>query len=340
MASTMHRDAPQHVGATEFSAKPYHRGYLTPSELKPAIAAAHRSRPWVTLAAALADHLMTYALLVAVVWTVSSRWWVLGLLVVPLAVFGIGRNLRALECLIHEGSHFNWSRTRHRLNDVLTFVTSGLPAGIRVGDYRASHLLHHGQFGTAADPDRRRYIELDIESMPRDSWRTFLPGLLRRLPRYQLGWLRELGAHRLQLAMPLSWAVVAVGVPFWFATGTAGSIWAVAVWLAGHLVALPVVRFLGEASEHVYTGTDVVFDATVSNLGRAQALFIHPHNDGYHTVHHMWPGVPHHALRRLHKLLMAEDPLGYGARLRHRTRFMQAPQYRAERYRADRYRAG
>jgi fatty acid desaturase len=166
--------------------------------------------------------------------------------------------------------------------------------------------------------------------MRRDDWRTFLTGLVRRLPCYQAGWLRELGAQRLHLAMPLGWALIGVGGPFWLVAGPRESMTAVGVWLAGYLVALPVIRFLGEASEHVYSDADTVFDATVSNLGRMQRLVLHPHNDGYHTVHHMWPGVPHHALRRLHELLLAEDPVGYGDRLRYRSRFMQVPRRRPE----------
>lgn len=48
-------------------------------------------------------------------------------------------------------------------------------------------------------------------------------------------------------------------------------------------------------------------------------------NDGFHTVHHMWPGVPHHALRLLHATLLTEDAAGYAARLRNRTSVLQSP---------------
>jgi fatty acid desaturase len=126
------------------------------------------------------------------------------------------------------------------------------------------------------------------------------------------------------MMMPVGWAVMTVGLPAWPLFGAGGAVLCTALWLAGYLLVLPVIRFLGETSEHVYTGAESVFDATVSNLGRMQRLFIHPHNDGYHTVHHLWPGIPHHALRGMHELLMVEDWDGYGRRLRHRTRLLEA----------------
>ncbi|MEV7806701.1 fatty acid desaturase family protein [Microbispora sp. NPDC088329] len=328
MSSTIYKNRLPAASPEPPSAKPYHRGYTAPPELRSAIAAAHRNRSWITIGAALADHLVIYLALAATVWTVTNGWWPLSLIVVPAGLVVVGRNLRALECLIHEGSHFNLSRTRRRANDVLTFVLCGLPAGIIVADYRASHLLHHGRFGGSQDPDRQRYIELDLEPMRRDDWRMFLMGLSRRLPRYQIGWLRAIGADRLCLAMPLGWALIAVGAPFWALAGPHEGIVAAVVWLGAYLLVLPVIRFLAESSEHVYSDATTVFDATISNLGRMQRLLLHAHNDGYHTVHHMWPGVPHHALRKLHELLLVEDPDGYGARLRFRTRFLQEPQTR------------
>ena len=80
--------------------------------------------------------------------------------------------------------------------------------------------------------------------------------------------------------------------------------------------------FVGESGEHAYRGTTTVFEATVSSLGLAQRLMFHPHGDGYHTVHHMWPGVPHFRIGRLHRVLIERDP-EFAARLRFRTRVLE-----------------
>ena len=305
--------------------KPYRRGYTTPAKLRQVIADAHRTRGWLTAGTAVGDHFVIYLLILGTVWVVLHLALALGMLLIPVALVALARQLRALECLVHEGSHFNWSRRRRRFNDLLAFTLSGFATGARITSYRESHLLHHGSFATARDPDRQRYIELDVEGMHRTSTLSFGWTVLRRLPRYQLGWLRTMRATPLDIVLPLGWALVAVGTPVGLVLGAPGFALGAGLWLTAYTVALPVIRFLGESSEHVYSGADTVFDATVSNLGRWQRILIHPHNDGYHTVHHMWPGVPHHALRKLHNRLVIEDHAGYGQRLRCRTRLRAQP---------------
>lgn len=307
-----------------FPAAGYRRGYSPPRSMRAAIADAHRTRCGLTLAVAAADHAAIWLLVAAAGWAVPHGPAVVGALVALVAVAGIARQLRALECLVHEGSHLNWTRGRRRWNDVLTFALAGMPTGTRIGDYRASHLLHHGRFGSDQDPDRQRYVELGLDG-GRIEPRWFLARhLIRQLPRYQIGWVRTLRVSPVYLLLPLLWTAVAVA-PTALLLGARAAAVGTVVWLAGFLVALPVVRLFGEASEHDFAGTDTVFDATISNLGRWQRLAFHPHNDGYHTVHHLWPGVPHHALPKLHRALLEQDPDGYGRRLRYRTRLLETP---------------
>jgi fatty acid desaturase len=288
------------------------------------LADAHRTRFGLTLAAAVVDHLVIWLVIAAAVAVALHGPLIAGVVATVLAMMVVGRQLRALECLVHESSHYNWSRGHRHWNDVLAFALAGLPTGARISDYRASHLLHHGRFGTAQDPDRQRYLELGLEDLPLDSRWAAAGQLIRQLPRYQIGWVRTLRTSPVYLLLPVLWTVMAVA-PTAAILGVRAAVLAAAVWLVGFLLALPVIRLFGEASEHVYTGTDTVFDATISNLGRWQRLVVHPHNDGYHTVHHLWPGVPHHALRSLHESLLEHDPDGYGRRLRVRTRLLEMP---------------
>jgi fatty acid desaturase len=198
----------------------------------------------------------------------------------------------ALECLVHEASHFNWSRYHRRVNDLLSFVLAAAPTGARIADYRSSHLKHHGRFGTDDDPDRERHKELDLEALPRHSLVAFGGGLPRRFPAYQRGWLSAFGVTPAIAALPFLWAVAFVALPGWWIGGARTAVSAYVAWLLAYLFFLPVIRFVGESSEHIYRQASTVFDATISNLGRLQRVVFHPHGDGYHTVHHMWPGVP------------------------------------------------
>jgi fatty acid desaturase len=302
----------------------YRRGYQAPAELRAAIGGAHRTRLRVTVLVALLDHLGIFLLAVGAAG--ALRWHAaLAVPAVPLAGLLIGKQLRALECLVHEASHFNWSRHRRRLNDVLAELLAGVATGIRIGRYRESHLVHHSRLGTDDDPDLRRYRELDVEGLQRDSRTAYLRGVCARLIIYQRGWLRTSTADPVSLAMPVLWAVTLNAAPVFLLWGTSAALTAAGAWAFGYAVALPVIRFIGESSEHSYSDADTVIGSTVSNLGPLQRWFIHPHNDGFHTVHHLWPGTPHYHLRNLHSALLATDPDGYATRLRFRTSVRSDP---------------
>lgn len=303
----------------------YKRGYSNPPELREAVAQAHTTRLWRTVAIALFDYSTVPVLLLAATSMPvrNAGWPVLGAAVV-VAALAAARQLRALECLVHEASHFNWSRRYRTLGDVLATLLAGVPTGARIADYRASHLVHHGRFGTLSDPDRQRYEELGLEDLNRSGVAAYVLGLLEKFGPYHRGWLSTLGSAPVATVLPLGWCAIVIVLPGWLMEGWVWAGGAGLAWLVTHLVALPTLRFIGESSEHVYREADTVFAATVSNLGLLQRTLIHPHGDGYHTIHHMWPGVPHHQLARLHRTLLAQDA-EYRSKLRYRTRVLERP---------------
>ncbi|MFF4832712.1 fatty acid desaturase [Streptomyces sp. NPDC001315] len=268
--------------------------------------------------------------LVAIVVAVACGWSLVSLtawVALPVALVGcvvVARQLRALENLTHEASHYNWLRHHRSWNDVLGWLLAGLPTSGRLSDYRASHLRHHGRFGTSEDSDRRRYTELDLEGMRRSSATAFAASVLVRIVRYQIGWLREIRSDLTVTVGALLWSTVLVAVPAGLVAGPVTAAVAEGIWIASAFVVLPVLRLIAEADEHIYSDCDTVFDATISNVGLVQRLLIHPHADGYHTVHHLWPGIPHHALRRSHRTLMARDP-EYARRIRIRRGVLDTP---------------
>jgi fatty acid desaturase len=276
------------------------------------------------VAAVLADHLGAFAAITIAV--VGYRF-----LPAPLAVAVnlaalvlVARQQRALECLGHEASHYNWSRSHRMLNDVLADLLAAVPVGARIRAYRVDHLAHHGRFGTADDPDLRRYTAHALEPLDRSSAVRFGRELLVRLIPYAAGWWRAIGTNRRAAAASFSWHAAL----FAFVAVLVTPDWAIVIWLnwlVAFVLVLPVLRLAAESSEHTYGQADTVFDATISNLGTLQRRLIHPHNDGFHTLHHLWPGIPHHRLARLHGALVELDPDGYGARLRFRTRLLAEP---------------
>lgn len=317
------------VGASgaveERSEKVYKKGYSVPSQLREEIRRAHQTRLAVTVTYAVVDvATIVGSTLAAGLAVASLTWWLAGVVVLVSAVV-IGRQLRGLENLVHEGAHYNWSRRHRRLNDALTVGLAAAAVGAKIEDYRAGHLRHHGRFGTDHDPDLQRYRELDLEAMDRGSRGAFALSVLRRFPRYQRGWLHEIGADSLWLLVPFLWATLLVVTPALMFAGPSAALGAGATWTLGYLVALPLLRLTAEASEHIYTDSFTIFDATISNLGWFQRFVVHPHDDGYHTIHHMWPGIPHHQLVRVHRTLVLHDSDGYGSRVRYRTTVRQHP---------------
>lgn len=308
--------------------RPFRRGYTAPASERAAIAAAHATKPWLSAAVALADQVIIAATVIAVAWPVLWQGWRIpvGLALACLGSVIVGRQFRALECLTHEGSHFNWSRLHRGANNLLVTVLASVPAGVSLNVYRSSHLRHHGRFGTRDDPDRANYERLGLENLDRSNALAFAIDSVGLTRRYLSRWRETARGSGIRPVIPAAWAAVVIVLPataLWWRPSAA--IVSAGIWLLGYCIMLPVIRFLGESSEHIYTGQNTVFDSTISNLGMLQKLLIHPHGDGYHTIHHMWPGVPHHQIRRLHQRLVIGDPAGYAARLPHRTRFLSGP---------------
>jgi fatty acid desaturase len=235
----------------------------------------------------------------------------------------MARYLRGLECLVHEASHCNWNR-RRSLNDAFANVLAALPVFSRVAPYRRQHLVHHALLGTDLDPDLVRYRQFDLESLDRSSVRRFTLEIVARLPRYTKEWFGAIGTDRATLLLSLLWhglGNLSVALVF----GVDYAVLFATHWAVAFVVCLPIIRIIAESSEHRYSDAKTVLGSTVSNLGWIHRLVFHPHWDGHHVIHHLWPAVPHHRLNALHNDLLRVDPDNYGKGLRFRTRVLEQP---------------
>lgn len=304
----------------------WERGYSAPVGARDFLKACHRTRPWLTVLTALGDHALIVALAAGIVraWQLHPA---LAILLYPLAAVGIVRSLRGLENLVHEGSHFNWWRSDHRLNDLLCNLLAAVPVFSNVARYRPGHKLHHFAFGTDEDADLGRYQVLGIEDLSRHHPLRFAAGIARRIAAYVVGWWRIIQTRPAVLGLSLLWHALFLILPLAPALGLgrALALWSV-FWIGPFLLLLPWHRFVAEAGKHQYAGQETVFDATISNIGSIHHLLLHPHSDGYHLLHHLFPGIPHHQLKRAHRGLSEIDPEGYGEALRLRTHVLEEPE--------------
>jgi fatty acid desaturase len=238
------------------------------------------------------------------------------------------RQIRALELLVHDGGHKNWWRSSTAWNNRLTNWFAGYWVCSDVKAYAKGHNgPHHGRFGSSVDPDLARYRELGIEAWDRSALLPYLQDLLHRLPRYVGSYYRAIGSTPKILAKFIGFHVVFCIMPLAVGFTTPGMalvLWG-GFWLLAMLGPLQVLRLIAESEEHVYQHGETEFDATVSNLGWLHHWLIHPYQDGYHLLHHLFPAIPEFRHKRFHRLLRTLDPINYGSRYLCRMQVVQEP---------------
>ncbi|TFF37930.1 fatty acid desaturase family protein [Mucilaginibacter psychrotolerans] len=229
------------------------------------------------------------------------------------------RSLRGLECVVHDGSHFNWLRKSRKTNDLLTNIFAAFAVFSTVENYRASHTLHHKYLGSDVDPDYKRHILLGLSQIDRTDRKKYIRQIITKLPIYIPSWWRAIGTDFRTLIKGIIWNLIFCSL-FYLILNSVSSV--IAIWLFAYFIPLtvflPVLRFIGEAAEHDYEQFEVVVSKTFSNTGIIHRLLFHPHNDGYHTIHHILPSIPHYKLPSLYKRLKAIDKVKFGSILRER----------------------
>jgi fatty acid desaturase len=217
------------------------------------------------------------------------------------------RSLRALENLGgHEGSHWNWCRRHHSLNDLLSNAFAGWWVLTSAEKFRKGHFVHHAKFGAPPDPCFTRYAMFHMvgkrNAGPSQLGQTIAKEYVPYLVDY---W---------QFAIEGKGCQVAIGCALHFTICVLMSLLIPGFWLgwiAGVIIPflflLPLLRMWAEAEEHDYDGRSE-FEDTYNNLSWFSQWVTHPAGDAYHLLHHTLPTVPHFRMAHVHKALLAADP--------------------------------
>lgn len=292
------------------------QGYELPAAARALLPAWRKTRPLVSVFAAIGNVIAILTVAVLHLLVVGYSLWLAAVLYAP-AVLMISRMLRGLEVLLHEGSHYNWMRHRSH-NDLLVNVFAGFLVFQMVQDYRISHARHHKQLGGDDDPCRRRFVQFGWGNLSRGSAAAYVRGMVSALPAYSANWWRLVCGNRRTVTCGALWHAGAVVLPlaavltlrFSFGVAESAGLAALA-WLAyvgaGFTAVLPALRFVAEAAEHDYKSGTTTRTATFNNVGLLH-WFLHPHGDGYHFLHHVDANIPHHRLRAVHAWLTRYDP--------------------------------
>ena len=209
--------------------------------------------------------------------------------------------MRALENQVHEASHNNLFATP-ALHQHLQFLYA-FPVFRIVQDYRRTHLLHHKYLGDPRkDPDILRLFSIGLDRLPEKSfWYLFglpITGFLTyeyitttflEFWRSSTCWLSKSGFWA-SILMILALQELLLQFIYYY--------------LVPFLVILPVIRYWAEISEHLGLDLRSCLGSSRTNIGFIHRWYLNPHNDGYHTVHHLCSQVPFYLLPRAHKQLM------------------------------------
>ena len=239
-------------------------------------------------------------------WATWSAHWPVSLLCMLL----IATRQHALLALMHEYSHYQLSRKRGWLNDLIGDVFTAFPFFITIHGFRRNHLLHHQHAWTEHDPNyvasskKRRY------QFPKTRSQVWL-----EIAKHAIGWytLQDLKSYTVDAGMAtdlprstvvgrLVFALLLLATVAYFDLWRAVLLYWI-VPLATFLMAILYVRDLGEHVGLPAAGFD---NARTMLVGPLERLLIAQNGVNFHADHHLFPSVPFFRLSRLHRALMMD----------------------------------
>jgi fatty acid desaturase len=256
----------------------------------------HRPSMPRTVTAAVCDWLMILGAFAAfLVW---------GPVISPLAIIIMGNRQRALGNLLHDAAHGSLGADRAVSDQVAQWLLFR-PMWVSLWIYRREHFAHHRRLGSAGDDVDLIHSEADMHL----SWRALLCGHLMRRETWlgsAFGQLPRLGTRELGLVLAW-WGTLLLAIALVVTPGA--SLAFMLLWLGARASVFHFITTFREISDHVglMPGTLLGFSRNQTAGGLLGALF-HPHNNGYHLVHHLNPAMPYFALPRAHALLQRTWP--------------------------------
>lgn len=246
--------------------------------------------------------------------------WIVGLIavatgssnaVVSIAcVLLIATRQHALLVLMHEYSHYQFSRKHAWLNDLVGDVLTAFPFLITIHGFRRNHMPHHRYASTDKDPDWISSMKKDRYLFPKTRKQVLL-----EIVKHSMGWytLADLKGYTIDSGMAIelprstriSRAVCAIA----FAVAATWFDWWAGVllyWIVPLATFLMAILYLRDMGEHFGMPSPGIAGSRTVLAGWIERLLICQNCVNFHTEHHLFPSVPFFRLKRLHHVLIKD----------------------------------
>lgn len=220
----------------------------------------------------------------------------------------IATRQHALLTLMHDYSHYQFSRRHSWWNDLLGDVLTAFPFFITIHGFRRNHQLHHRHAWTAQDPN---YVAAMIKT--RYQFPKPMPLVMLEILKHCIGYytLEELKRYTISAGMAVSlprsthihrliFAIVLIAVVSWFGWWQALLLY----WLLPLATFLMAILYIRDLGEHFGLPKPGIDSSRTVLAGWLERLLIAQNGVNFHAEHHCYPSVPFFRLHRLHTALM------------------------------------
>ncbi|PHM48649.1 fatty acid desaturase family protein [Xenorhabdus miraniensis] len=237
----------------------------------------------------------------------------------PISLFVIGSTQRAFTNILHEASHNVLAK-----NKVLNYIAGTYLSGYLVfhfyNSYSYSHIkYHHVYLGDKdKDPDYNFHIKSGLYNSNEDSKDFFIKNILLALTGYRsFKYIQYVIKDRIKIQNNENEEGKKELIPFllyWIAILSVCVyfdviLYFLAFWLVPLFTFAVAIGWIVELSEH-YPLPESENEALLLTRNRKGAwwenFFFGRHNDNYHLVHHLHPGIPHWNMKKAHIHLMSD----------------------------------